>query len=78
MTVQTRNLFTGEIYTARLAITGNRQIYLPGEIQKMLEGSGKIFPSRRPYPPACKPYGLEAELEAAFRFWAVEAVNDQT
>ena len=33
---------TGEIYTARSAIKGNRQIYLPAEIQKMLEGSGKI------------------------------------
>ena len=31
-----------EIYTARLSITGNRQLYLPVEIQKMLEGSGKI------------------------------------
>jgi len=42
VTVQIKNLTTGEIYTARLAITGNRQIYLPFEIQKMLEGSGKI------------------------------------
>ncbi|MDO9579738.1 MAG: hypothetical protein Q7J06_04095 [Bacteroidales bacterium] len=37
-----QNLNTGEIYTARMAITGNRQLYLPMEIQKMLEGSGRI------------------------------------
>jgi len=42
VTVQITNLSTGEIYTARLAITGNRQIHLPVEIQKMLEGSRKI------------------------------------
>lgn len=40
--VRIQNLNTGEIYTARLAITGNRQLYLPAEIQKMLEGAGKI------------------------------------
>jgi len=33
-------------------------------------GNGIIYnkipsPSRRPYPPACKPYGLEAEPEAS-------------
>lgn len=28
-----QNLTTGETYTARLAITGNRQLYLPVEIQ---------------------------------------------
>jgi hypothetical protein len=37
-----QNLTTGETYTARLAITGNRQLYLPVEIQKMLEGAGRI------------------------------------
>jgi hypothetical protein len=37
-----QNLTTGETYTARLAITGNRQHYLPVEIQKMLEGVGRI------------------------------------
>lgn len=37
-----QNLNTGEIYTARLAITGNHQLYLPTEIQKMLEGAGRI------------------------------------
>ena len=37
-----QNLDTGEIYTARLAITGNHQLYLPTEIQKMLEGAGRI------------------------------------
>jgi hypothetical protein len=37
-----QNLTTGETYTARLAITGNRQLYLPVEIQKMLEGTGRI------------------------------------
>jgi hypothetical protein len=36
-------------YTARLAITGNHQIYLPVEIQKILEGSEKISPRRRLY-----------------------------
>jgi hypothetical protein len=43
-TVATRiqNLTTGETYTARLAITGNRQLYLPVEIQKMLQGAGRI------------------------------------
>ena len=37
-----QNLNTGETYTARLAITGTHQLYLPTEIQKMLEGAGKI------------------------------------
>lgn len=37
-----QNLNTGEIYTGRLAITGNHQLYLPKEIQKMLEGAGQI------------------------------------
>jgi len=37
-----QNLNTGEIYTARLAITGNHQLYLPKEIQKMLEDAGQI------------------------------------
>ena len=37
-----QNLSTGEIYTGRLAITGNHQLYLPIEIQKMLEGAGRI------------------------------------
>jgi len=37
-----QNLNTGETYTGRLAITGNRQLYLPIEIQKMMEGSGRI------------------------------------
>ena len=37
-----QNLNTGETYTGRLAITGNRQLYLPTEIQKMMEGSGRI------------------------------------
>jgi len=40
--VQILNLNTGESYTGRLAITGNHQIYLPTEIQKMLEGAGRI------------------------------------
>jgi len=40
--VRIQNLNTGEIYTGRLAITGTHQIYLPVEIQKMLEGSNKI------------------------------------
>ena len=37
-----QNLNTGEINTGRLAITGNHQLYLPTEIQKMLEGAGRI------------------------------------
>jgi len=41
-TVRILNLNTGEFYTGRLAITGNHQIYLPTEIQKMLEGAGRI------------------------------------
>ena len=40
--VQILNLTTGESYTGRLAITGNHQIYLPIEIQKMMEGAGRI------------------------------------
>ena len=40
--VRIQNLNTGETYTARLAITGNRQLYLPTEIQKMLEGARRI------------------------------------
>ena len=40
--VRILNLNTGESYTGRLAITGNHQIYLPTEIQKMLEGAGRI------------------------------------
>ena len=35
------NLSTGESYTGRLAITGSQQIYLPVEIQQMLESSGR-------------------------------------
>ena len=40
--VRIQNLNTGEMYCARVAITGNHQLYLPKEIQKMLEGSGTI------------------------------------
>jgi len=40
--VRILNLNTGESYTGRLAITGNHQIYLPIEIQKMMEGAGRI------------------------------------
>ena len=42
ITVLITNLSSGEIYINRLAITGNRAIYVPVEIQKMLKGSGKI------------------------------------
>jgi hypothetical protein len=38
--VQITNLTTGESFIGRLAITGNRQLYLPVEIQEMLKGSG--------------------------------------
>jgi hypothetical protein len=37
-----QNLNTGEIYTGRLATTGNHQLYPPTEIQKMLEDAGRI------------------------------------
>ena len=40
--VRILNLNTGESHTGRLAITGNHQVHLPTEIQKMLEGSGRI------------------------------------
>jgi len=40
--VQITNLTTGESFIGRLAITGNRQLYLPVEIQEMLKGSGRI------------------------------------
>ncbi|MBU4288676.1 MAG: hypothetical protein KKI12_10960 [Proteobacteria bacterium] len=42
VTVQIMNLKTGESYISRLAITGNNQIYLPTEIQKMLKNSGTV------------------------------------
>ena len=42
VSVRIQNLNTGEIYTARLVITGTHQLYLPTEIQKMLEGAGRI------------------------------------
>lgn len=40
--VEILNLNTGESYSGRLAITGTNQLYLPVEIQKMLQGSGRI------------------------------------
>jgi len=40
--VRIQNLNTGEMYTSRLAITGTHQLYLPTEIQKMLEGADSI------------------------------------
>ncbi len=40
--VEMLNLNTGESYSGRLAITGTNQLYLPVEIQKMLQGSGRI------------------------------------
>jgi hypothetical protein len=40
--VRILNLNTGETYTGRLAITGNHQIYVPAEIQKMLEDAERI------------------------------------
>jgi hypothetical protein len=48
------------------------QVYLPTEIQELLKESGRISPSCRLYPPACKPSGLEAEPEAEFRSWVGE------
>ena len=40
--VRIQNLNTGETYTGRLPITGNHQLYLPTEIQKMLKDAGRI------------------------------------
>ena len=40
--VRILNLNTGETYTGRLAITGNHQLYLPTEIQKMRKDAGRI------------------------------------
>lgn len=37
-----QNLNTDELYPARLSITGTHQLYLPTEIQKMLEGARSI------------------------------------
>ena len=51
VTVKITNLKTGETYTGRLTITGNRQLYLPTEVQQMLKVSGKISPSCRLYEP---------------------------
>ena len=42
VTVQITNLKTGESYTGRVPITGNRQIYLSTEIQQMLKDSGRV------------------------------------
>jgi len=42
ISVRIQILNTGELYSARIAITGNHQLYLPKEIQKMLEGAGSI------------------------------------
>ncbi len=42
VTAQITNLNTGEMYTGRVAITGNNQIYVPVEIQQMLKDTGKI------------------------------------
>ena len=40
--IEILNLNSGESYSGRLAITGIHQLYLPVEIQKMLQGSGRI------------------------------------
>lgn len=40
--VRLTNMKTGEEYLNRLSITGTHQIYVPTEIQKMLEGAGTI------------------------------------
>ena len=42
ITVRITNMSSGETYTGRVPITGNRQIYLPVETQQMLKGSEKI------------------------------------
>ncbi len=42
VTVQIMNLTTGESYHGRVPITGNRQIYVPTEIQEMLKDSGTV------------------------------------
>jgi len=40
--VRLTNMKTGEEYLNRLSITGTHQIYVPTEIQKILEGAGTI------------------------------------
>ena len=55
-----------------MGIRHSGQVYLPTEIQEMLKESGRISPSCRLYPPACKSYGLEAEPEAESKSWAAE------
>ncbi|KPA13547.1 hypothetical protein MHK_006264 [Candidatus Magnetomorum sp. HK-1] len=40
--VRLTNMKTGEEYLNRLSITATHQIYVPTEIQKMLEGAGTI------------------------------------
>ena len=42
LVVRLTNMKTGEEYLNRLSITGTHQIYVPTEIQKMLEGAGTI------------------------------------
>ena len=42
VSVRITNLNSGESYTGRLAITGTNQLYVPVEIQQMLEGSQRI------------------------------------
>ena len=42
VTVRITNLRSGESFTGRLSVTGNQQIYLSVEIQKMLKDSKKI------------------------------------
>ena len=42
VTVRIMNVKTGESYIGRSSITGNHQIYLPVEIQKMLRDSGTV------------------------------------
>jgi len=42
VTIRITNMTTGEEYLSRLKITGNRQLYLPTEVQKLLQGSKTI------------------------------------
>lgn len=42
LAVRITNMTTAEVYEGRLKITGNRQIYLPTEVQKLLDGSKNI------------------------------------
>ena len=43
---------------------------MPKKYYKTQDGVTQAIDRSKPYPPDRMPYGLEAELEAAFKFWA--------